>query len=229
MCDRQMEAMPRHDPSTSAAAEPGKAGRRGDGVPEVGRIEAFSDGVVAIIITIMVLELHPPLAGGFDRLWTLWPVFLAYLLSYAYVAIYWVNHHRLFSHARTVSNALIWANMLLLFALSLVPFSTSYLGAHHFSREATILYLATMLLPAFAYTWLQAVIRRTGLQSEAADLYHRATSRKGLFATLVYAAGIPLALVSPWFGIAAAALVAAFWVLPVGPVDRLFVRGGARG
>jgi uncharacterized membrane protein len=224
-----MEAMPRRTPSAPASAEPAVPARSGDGEPEVGRIEAFSDGVVAIIITIMVLELHPPIADGFDHLWTLWPVFLAYLLSYAYVAIYWVNHHRLFSYARRVSNALIWANMLLLFALSLVPFSTSYLGAHHFSREATILYLATMLLPAFAYTWLQTTIRRTGLQSPAADLYHRATSRKGLFATLVYATGIPLSLFSPWLGIAAAALVAAFWVLPVGPVDRLFVRGRARG
>jgi uncharacterized membrane protein len=224
-----MEAMARRTPSAPASAEPALPGRSGDGEPEVGRIEAFSDGVVAIIITIMVLELHPPVADGFDRLWTLWPVFLAYLLSYAYVAIYWVNHHRLFSYARRVCNALIWANMLLLFALSLVPFSTSYLGAHHFSREATILYLATMLLPAFAYTWLQTTIRRTGLQSPAAGLYHRATSRKGLFATIVYATGIPLSLLSPWLGIAAAALVAAFWVLPVGPVDRLFVRGRAKG
>jgi uncharacterized membrane protein len=223
-----MEAMPRHDPSARSSAAPGTQSRRGDGVPEVGRIESFSDGVVAIIITIMVLELHPPLAGGFDRLWTLWPVFLAYALSYAYIAIYWVNHHRLFSHARTVTNALIWANMLLLFALSLVPFSTSYLGSRDFSREATILYLLTMLLPAIAYTWLQATIRRTGLQSAAAELYHRATTRKGLFATFVYAAGIPLCFVSPWLGIAAAALVAAFWVLPVGPVDRLFVRGGTQ-
>jgi uncharacterized membrane protein len=223
-----MEAMPGHEPSARSSARTGRPERRGEGVPEVGRIEAFSDGVVAIIITIMVLELHPPLAGGFDHLWTLWPVFLAYLLSYAYVAIYWVNHHRLFSHARQVTNALIWANMLLLFALSLVPFSTSYLGGRHFSGEATILYLLTMLLPALAYSWLQAVIRRTGLQSEAADLYHRATTRKGLFATIVYAAGIPLSFVSPWLGIAAAALVAAFWVLPVGPVDRLFVRGGAQ-
>ena len=220
-----MEAMPRHDPSPPAPAAPGRAGRRGAGGPEVGRIETFSDGVVAIIITIMVLELHPPLAGGFDRLWTLWPVFLAYVLSYAYIAIYWVNHHRLFSYARRVSNALIWANMALLFALSLVPFSTSYLGGRDFSREATILYLATMLLPAFAYSWLQAVIRRTGAQSAEAALYHRATSRKGLFATLVYAAGIPLSFVTPWLGIAAAALVAGFWVLPVGPVDRLFARG----
>jgi TMEM175 potassium channel family protein len=221
-----MEAMPRHDPRPTAAAAPGRTGRAGDGVPEVGRIEGFSDGVVAIIITIMVLELHAPIAEGFDRLWTLWPVFVAYLLSYAYIAIYWVNHHRLFSHARRVTNALIWANMALLFALSLVPFSTSYLGAHHFSREATILYLLTMLLPAFAYSWLQATIRRSGLQSDAAELYHRATSRKGLFATIVYAAGIPLSFVTPWLGIAAAALVAAFWVLPVGPVDRLFLRGG---
>ncbi len=220
-----MEAMPRHDPSPPAA--PRLRGRRGDGAPDVGRIEAFSDGVVAIVITIMVLELHPPVAAGFDRLWTLWPVFLAYLLSYAYIAIYWVNHHRLFSHALRVTNALIWANMLLLFALSLVPFSTSYLGGHGFSREATIVYLLTMLLPAFAYSWLQGEIRKTGLQSEAAALYHRATSRKGLFATAVYVAGIPLSFVSPWLGIAAAALVAAFWVLPVGPIDRLFVRGGS--
>ena len=221
-----MEAMPRHDPRPTAPAPPGRSGRRGEGGPDVGRIETFSDGVVAIIITIMVLELHPPLAGGFERLWTLWPVFLAYVLSYAYIAIYWVNHHRLFSYARRVSNALIWANMALLFALSLVPFSTSYLGGRDFSREATILYLATMLLPAFAYSWLQAVIRRTGVQSEAAGLYHRATSRKGVFATIIYAAGIPLSFITPWLGIGAAALVAAFWVLPVGPLDRLFARRG---
>ena len=221
-----MEAMPRHDPRPAAAAEPGPEGRGGAGEPDVGRIEGFSDGVVAIIITIMVLELHAPVADGFDHVWRLWPVFLAYLLSYAYIAIYWVNHHRLFSHACRVSNALIWANMALLFALSLVPFSTSYLGAHHFSREATILYLLTMLLPAFAYSWLQTTIRRTGLQSAAAELYHRATTRKGVFATIVYATGIPLSFVTPWLGIAAAALVAAFWVLPVGPVDRLFARGG---
>ena len=208
-------------------AMPHPQSRDGDGVPDVGRVETFSDGVVAIIITIMVLELHAPVASGFDRLWTLWPVFLAYLLSYAYVAIYWVNHHRLFSHASAVSNALIWSNMLLLFALSLVPFSTSYLGEHSFSREATILYLVTMLLPAFAYTWLQATIRRTGCQSAAAELYHRATTRKGLFATLVYLVGIPLSLLTPWLGIAAAALVAIFWVLPVGPLDRLFLGGEA--
>ncbi|TPG43178.1 DUF1211 domain-containing protein [Sphingomonas koreensis] len=196
----------------------------GEGRPGVGRIEAFSDGVVAIIITIMVLELHPPISEGWDKLATLWPVFLAYALSYAYVAVYWANHHRLFSHATRVTNALVWSNMALLFALSLVPFSTSYLGEHHFSREATWLYLVTMLLPAVAYTWLQTTIRRTGRQDHDARAYHRQTSRKGIFATLVYAAGLALTFVSPWLGIACAALVALFWFLPASPLDRLFAR-----
>ncbi|GAA4763839.1 TMEM175 family protein [Stakelama sediminis] len=197
-------------------------GEEAEGQPGIGRVEAFSDGVLAIVITIMVLELHPPVADGLDRLWTLWPVFLAYMLSYAYVAIYWVNHHRLFSHARRVTNALLWSNMLLLFTLSLVPFSTAYLGEHHFSRDATMLYLFTMLLPALAYVWLQTIIRGTGVQGAAANRYHRATTRKGGVAALIYAAGIPLGFITPWLGIAAAALVAALWILPSGPADRLF-------
>lgn len=193
-----------------------------EGRSGVARIEAFSDGVIAIVITIMVLELHAPVAEQMGALWQLWPVFLAYVLSYAYVAIYWVNHHRLFGHARIVTNALVWSNIALLFALSLVPFSTSYLGEHAFSRDATLIYLVTMLLPAFAYSWLQSVIRRTGAQGPKAVHYHVTTSRKGIFATLAYLAGVPLSFVSPWLGIACAALVALFWLLPVGPVDRLF-------
>ncbi|MBA3896109.1 MAG: DUF1211 domain-containing protein [Sphingomonadaceae bacterium] len=198
-------------------ADAGAEGPRG-----VGRIEAFSDGVVAIIITIMVLELHPPVSGGMDKLWTLWPVFIAYVLSYAFVAIYWVNHHRLFAHATHVSNGLIWSNILLLFALSLVPFSTSYLGEHHFNRDATLLYLGTMLLPAFAYTWLQATIGATGRKSVEARAYHRATMRKGAFGTALYIAGIPLTFISPWLGITCVAIVALFWFLPKSPFDRLF-------
>ncbi|MFA6115792.1 MAG: TMEM175 family protein [Sphingomonas sp.] len=201
----------------SDAAPSGEEGR-----PGIGRVEAFSDGVVAIIVTIMVLELHPPVSEGMDKLWTLWPVFLAYVLSYAYVAIYWANHHRLFTHATHVTNSLIWSNILLLFALSLVPFSTAYLGEHHFSREATLLYLATMLLPSLAYMWLQSVIRRTGKQGPAAEAYYRSYSRKGRFAGLLYLAGIPLTFLSPWLGIACAGLVAILWFLPEGPVDRLF-------
>ena len=193
-----------------------------EGRPGVGRVEAFSDGVIAIIVTIMVLELHPPISAGMEKLWTLWPVFLAYVLSYAYVAIYWVNHHRLFSHATHVTNGLVWSNMLLLFALSLVPFSTSYLGEHHFNREATWLYLATMLFPALCYTWLQATIRRTGLRGAAATQFYTASNRKGIAASLIYALGVPLTFVSPWLGIGCAAVVALLWFLPQSRVDGWF-------
>ncbi len=193
-----------------------------EGRPGVGRVEAFSDGVIAIIVTIMVLELHPPISEGMDKLWTLWPVFLAYVLSYAYVAIYWVNHHRLFGHATHVSNGLVWSNMLLLFALSLVPFSTSYLGEHHFNRDATLLYLATMLFPALCYAWLQATIRRTGKRGPAAERFCAASTRKGAAASLIYALGIPLTFVSPWIGVGCAGLVALLWFLPQSRVDSLF-------
>lgn len=193
-----------------------------EGRPGVARVEAFSDGVIAIIVTIMVLELHAPVADGWDKLAAQWPIFFAYILSYAYVAIYWVNHHQLFGFARRVTNALIWSNMLLLFALSLVPFSTSYLGEHHFGRDATLIYLVTMLLPAIVYVWLQRTVLRTGVDGPVAARYHRRSQRKGTAATLIYLAGLPLAFVSPWLGIACAGIVAVLWILPVGPLDLMF-------
>ncbi|WP_395333508.1 TMEM175 family protein [Novosphingobium sp. BL-8H] len=187
------------------------------------RVEAFSDGVLAIIITIMVLELKTPVSEGLSALWPLWPIFIAYVLSYAYVAIYWVNHHRLLSHARVVTSGLLWSNMLLLFTLSLIPFSTAYLGEHHFSREATLLYLVTMIAPALAYVLLQGRIASTGAQTSASRRYHKASHRKGLAAAFVYAAGLPLTFLSPWLGVGCAALVAVFWMLPWSGLDRLFL------
>ncbi|WP_425230301.1 TMEM175 family protein [Sphingomonas sp.] len=204
---------------TAAGDDPDQEGRAG-----IGRIEAFSDGVVAIIVTIMVLELHPPVAERFDILWSLWPVFLAYILSYAFVAIYWVNHHRLFSYARRVTNALLWANILLLFTLSLVPFATAYLGEHHFSREATWLYLGAVLLPGIVYPWLQGIIRRTGRQDAAALAYHLGTVRKGHIALGLYVAGLALTALSPWLGIACAGAVAILWFLPSSGIDRALAR-----
>ena len=195
-----------------------------EGRQGVARIEAFSDGVLAIIITIMVLELKAPEEDGLPALWRLWPMFLAYVLSYAYIAIYWVNHHRLFSHARTVTSALVWSNIALLFAVSLVPFATAYLGEHLFSPAAAMLYLGSLLVPAIAYFWLETVVQRTGSQSPGSLIYYRATSRKGIASVIVYALGIPLSLLSPALGIACAALVALFWMMPWGPLDRLFLR-----
>jgi uncharacterized membrane protein len=189
-------------------------------------VEAFSDGVIAIIVTIMVLELRAPEAEDIRALWQLWPIFIAYVLSYAYVAIYWVNHHRLFGHVRGVSNGLLWANIALLFSLSLVPFSTAYLGEHHFTRDATLLYLLTLLLPSLTYAILQRTVRRTGIEGREAETYHRATTRKGVAAVLIYLCGLPLAFVSPWLGIACAAVVAVLWMLPWSPLDQLFLRRG---
>ena len=186
------------------------------------RVEAFSDGVIAIIITIMVLELHAPEESGLEHLWALWPVFLAYALSYAYVAIYWVNHHRMFHLATHVTNGLLWANIALLFTLSLIPFATAYLGEQHFSRDATLLYMVAMLLPALAYVWLQSVIRATGRQDDEAQDYHVRTIRKGYVCTAIYALGFALTFVSPWAGLACVALVAFFWFLPTSPIDRIF-------
>ena len=203
---------------------PGRTGGEGEGRGGVTRVEAFSDGVLAIIVTIMVLELHAPESPALAELARLWPVFLAYCLSYAYVAIYWTNHHRLFAHAVVVTNGLVWSNMALLFALSLVPFTTAYLGEQHFSRAATLLYLAGLLLPALAYAALQRVIRRSGVHGDAARAYHRATIRKGNAASIIYLTGIALTFLTPWLGIACAALVALLWFLPVSPFDRLFAR-----
>ena len=193
-----------------------------EGQPGVGRVEAFSDCVLAIIITIMVLELKAPEQPGLEHLWRMWPIFSAYALSFAYVGIYWVNHHRLFSHAKLVSNALVWFNLFLLFALSLIPFTTAYLGTQHFSRDATLVYLASMLFPSLSYTPLQHVIRTTGSKSKIAETYHRQTMRKGLVATAIYIVGVPLTFISPWLGIGSALLVAVLWFLPRSPIDDWF-------
>ncbi len=195
-----------------------------EGRAGVTRIEAFSDGVLAIILTIMVLELRAPEEPGFSALLRLWPTLFAYVLSYAYIAIYWVNHHRLFSHARSVTNALLWSNMALLFTLSVLPFTTSYVGKQAFSSVASAIYLGSLLCPAGAYYGLQKVIRRTGQQDAASQTYHRATMRKGLAASAVYALAVPLCFVSSGLGLTLAGLVAVFWILPWGPLDRLFLR-----
>jgi uncharacterized membrane protein len=194
-----------------------------EGRQGVARVEAFSDGVLAIIITIMVLELHAPEEPGLAALWHLWPTFVAYVLSYAYVAIYWVNHHRLFGQARLVTNGLLWSNIALLFTLSLLPFSTAYLGRHPFDPGATALYAGSLLLPALAYAFLQREIARSGSQSAQARRYHRATQRKGFAAAALYALAIPLSWWAPAIGVAIPGIVALFWIKPWSRIDSLFL------
>ena len=195
-----------------------------EGREGVNRIEAFSDGVLAIVITVMVLELKAPEHPGLAELWKLWPTFFAYVLSYAYVAIYWVNHHRLFGHARKVTNGLVWANIALLFALSLLPFTTAYLGRNFLDPLASSLYAGSLLAPALAYLWLQRVIASTGSPSPMALTYHRATARKAGVGTLSYGLA---AVISHWYpvaGVTIPGIIALMWIKPWGPIDSLFLR-----
>ena len=183
------------------------------------RLTAFGDGVIAIIITIMVLELKVPHGADWAALSALWPVFLSYILSFLYVAIYWNNHHHLLHLVRRVNGAVLWANTHLLFWLSLIPFATGWMGENHFAQLPVALYGAALLMPAIAYTVLQRVIiHAQGTNSALAQALGR--DGKGKLSLLLYVAAIGLAFVAPWIACGIYLLVAIMWVIP----DRRIAR-----
>jgi uncharacterized membrane protein len=177
------------------------------------RLEAFSDGVLAIVITIMVLELKVPHGGDFNTLKPLLPVFLSYVLSFVYVGIYWNNHHHLLHSVKRVSGGILWANSHLLFWLSLFPFTTAWMGENHFTATPTAVYGFVLLMAAIAYSILQnrliAVEGRDSLLAAAVG-----KDRKGKLSIVFYAISIPLALVAAWLATALYALVALMWLVP---------------
>ncbi|HET7127391.1 MAG TPA: TMEM175 family protein [Lysobacter sp.] len=178
-----------------------------------GRLEAFSDGVIAIIITIMVLELKVPHGSDLASLAPLLPVFLSYVLSFVYVGIYWNNHHHMLQAARKVSGSVLWANLHLLFWLSLFPFATAWMGENHFAALPTAAYGVVLLMAALAYWMLQRrIIAIEGQDS----LLARATGNdfKGKLSPLFYTAGIALSFVQPWLSCALYVLVALVWLVP---------------
>ena len=178
-----------------------------------GRLEAFSDGVIAILITIMVLELKIPHRGSLHALRPLVPVFLAYVLSFVYLGIYWNNHHHLLQSARRVNGRILWANLHLLFWLSLFPFVTAWMGENHAASVPTALYGLVSLLAAIAYYVLQtAIVADHGRDSALADALGR--DLKGRMSPVAYAIAIPLAFVSPWISIAVYVGVALMWLIP---------------
>ena len=184
------------------------------------RLTAFSDGVIAIIITIMVLELKVPHGADWGALWKLWPVFLSYVLSFLYVAIYWNNHHHLLHAARQVNGSILWANMHLLFWLSLIPFATGWMGENHFSQLPVALYGVALLMPAIAYFMLQlAIMRAQGPGSVLARAL--GADVKGKASILLYAAGVGLAFVHPWIACAVYVLVALMWLVPDRRIERV--------
>jgi uncharacterized membrane protein len=177
------------------------------------RLEAFSDAVVAIIITIMVLELRTPHAADLPALRPLLPVFLTYVLSFVYLGIYWNNHHHLFHLTQRINGRILWANLHLLFWLSLVPFVTGWMGENHFAPLPTALYGGVMLMAAIAWIILQsAIVAAQGPGSTLAEAL--GSDVKGKLSMLCYALAIPLAFVNQWISDALFVLVALLWLVP---------------
>jgi uncharacterized membrane protein len=182
-----------------------------------GRLEAFSDGVIAVIITIMVLEMKVPHGTDAAALVPLLPVFLTYVLSFIFVGIYWNNHHHMFHAVRHVNGAVLWANLHLLFWLSLVPFVTGWMGENHFETLPVAAYGAVLLCAACAYTLVtRTLLPIHGKDSTLAQALGKDV--KGNISIVIYAVSIGLAFVQPWIACAGYVLVAAIWIIP----DRRF-------
>jgi uncharacterized membrane protein len=185
-----------------------------------GRLEAFSDGVMAIIITIMVLELKVPHEAGLAALRPLIPVFLSYVLSFIYLGIYWNNHHHLFQAARHVNGSVLWANLHLLFWLSLVPFVTGWLGENNFDALPVALYGTVLLLAGTAYFILtRALLANHGEDSTLAMAVGR--DFKGIVSLGIYAVAVLLAFVNSWLACALYALVAVMWLIPDRRIEKI--------
>jgi uncharacterized membrane protein len=178
-----------------------------------GRVEAFTDGVVAIIITIMVLELKVPHGEDFLALWPLWPIFFSYVLSFINVGIYWNNLHNMFHTVHRVDGRVLWANLNLLFWLSLMPVTTAFMGENHFAPVPVAVYGVDLALCAAAYAILVIMLRRLHGNDTA---FARAVGndRKGKISLALYIAAIPLAFVNQWIGLALYVLVAMIWLVP---------------
>lgn len=184
-----------------------------------GRLEAFSDGVLAIILTIMVLELKVPKGADFEALKELFPVFISYLLSFIYIGIYWNNHHHMLSTVKEVSGGILWANLHLLFWLSLVPFVTGWTGENNFAPATMALYGFMLLMAAIAYYILQqTIIKKEGKASVLAKAV--GNDVKGKISPVLYLIAIPMAFVSSWISGALYVLVALIWLIPDKRIER---------
>jgi uncharacterized membrane protein len=191
------------------------------------RLAAFTDGVLAIIVTIMVLEMRPPHGVTLEHLTALWPVFLSYVLSFVYIGIYWNNHHHFFNLVPKVDGAVLWANMHLLFWLSLVPFATAWMGENHFAPLPTALYGLALLMPSIAWFIMQTVIfREQGPDSPLRQALGR--DLKGKVSPAIYLAGVGLAFVNTTASCLLYLAVALMWLIPDRRVEHTVGKVGSR-
>lgn len=183
------------------------------------RLESFSDGVLAIIITITVLEMKVPHEAGFAALWPLWPVFFCYVLSFVYLGIYWNNHHHLLHASKRINGRIMWANSHLLFWLSLIPFATGWMGENHFAPAPTGLYGVVLLMASIAYWLLQrALIREHGAEWVVAKAV--GGDLKGKLSPVIYLVAIVSTLFQTWIAQALYVLVALMWLVPDTRIER---------
>jgi uncharacterized membrane protein len=184
------------------------------------RLEAFSDGVIAILITIMVLEFRIPHGDDWSSITPLYPVFLTYLLSFVNLGIYWNNHHHMLRATKRIDGGIMWANLNLLFWLSLFPFTTGWMGENHFAPIPTAVYGVVLIMAAISYTILQTLIVRHH-SGENADVKEAVGNDfKGKLSISLYAAAIPLAFVNQWISGAIYVSVAAIWLVPDRRIER---------
>ena len=187
-----------------------------------GRLEAFSDGVIAIIITIMVLELKVPHSENIEALMTLVPVFGSYVLSFVYIGIYWNNHHHMLHAVKSVNGAILWANLHLLFWLSLIPFVTAWMGENNFGKWPVIMYGVIMIMNAIAYT----ILGRTLVFHHGKDsLIAKALGQdwKGKLSLLIYATAIGTSFIHPGIGMFLYFVVAVIWLIPDTRIEKLLI------
>lgn len=192
----------------------------GDEPLSPGRLEAFSDGVIAIILTIMVLELKAPQSADPQSLLHDWPIFISYVISYFYVAVYWINHHHLFHRVKRVDLPVLWANIALLFFMSFIPFFTEWMESTRLSPFPTAVYAATMLVAGAAFSVLDRVVARQSIGDPEMVLVRRAAQRKNLIAICIYAAAIGTAYYRTILSLALIFVVALLYAIPSLWVER---------
>lgn len=184
------------------------------------RLEAFSDGVIAIIITIMVLELKIPHSTNWEEVKHLVPIFLSYVLSFIFLGIYWGNHHHLIHTIKTVNSSILWANLHLLFWLSLIPFATAWMGESNFERNTVIIYAIIVDLCGVAYSILLNIITKRETNNESLHKVLQLQTKKGIRSLILYTAAIPLAFVHPVLSCIIFVIVSLMWIIPDRNIEK---------
>lgn len=184
------------------------------------RLEAFSDGVIAIIITIMVLELRPPEKSAWSDLQKLWPFFLSYLISFTNMGIYWANHHHLLHTVKEVRGGMLWANLHLLFWLSLMPFATAWMAENNFEQNTVAVYAFLGMLCGLAYYILLTIIKSCNPGNETLQKVWKKQTRKGIMSLLIYSAAVIIAFLQPLIAGILIIAVAVMWLIPDRNIER---------